>query len=61
MNTTIDPAEMAPEQRLAEVAAILGHGFLRLRKHSSYLSERPNSGEISPNLPPENTAKNSQN
>ena len=61
MHTTVDPAEMTPEQRSAEVAAILGRGFLRLRKRGIHPPERPNSGEISPNLPPENTEENSQN
>ena len=54
---TLDPVEMTVQQRFAEVAAILGNGFIQLQKAGVNLPKRLISGENSPNLPPENTAR----
>ena len=40
-NDPSDPANMTPEERLAEVAAILGEGVLRLRRRGAVPEEVP--------------------
>jgi hypothetical protein len=38
-----DPAEMTPEQRLAEIAAILAAGYLRVRRGNAQLAPADSS------------------
>ena len=47
----LDPETMATRERLDEVAAILGAGFLRLRRREA--AERPFSGENCLEVPAE--------
>lgn len=47
-NDPSDPANMTPEERLAEVAAILGEGVLRLRRRAAVPGDIPHA-----NNPPE--------
>ena len=42
-----DPAQMTPEERLTEVAAILAKGFLRWKRRASHIEE-PDSEESGP-------------
>ena len=40
-NDPSDPANMTPEERLAEVATILGQGVLRLRRRAAVPADIP--------------------
>jgi hypothetical protein len=52
-----DPAEMTPEERDAELAAILATGFLRLKRQNTVLPDRPSAAPA----PPEPIEKSSRN
>ena len=41
-----DPADLTPEQRLAEVSAILAAGVLRLRRRCAFSAKLPPSGNL---------------
>ena len=41
MRIAIDPSKMTPEERMAEVAAILARGVLRLNTRSATGGEKP--------------------
>ena len=59
MHGHADPQNMSPEERLAEVAAILGAGYLRLKQRTRYLpaaGRTPHaSAEKSPEFQPESS------
>jgi hypothetical protein len=50
-NDPTDPAQMTPEERLAEVAAILGAGILRLYRRQALPPTSAMAGE--PSMPSE--------
>ena len=57
MLCTDNPAEMTPEERQTEVAAILAAGFLRLKKQETLLPD----GTSAASEPSEETEKGSRN
>ena len=47
MLTCTDPAEMSPDERFAELAAILAAGFLRLKRRTRCLPTGQESPHVS--------------
>ena len=54
-NDPTDPANMAPEERVAEVAAILAEGVLRLRRRAAAPAV---PGDVSPARNPQESGQN---
>ena len=55
VNDPSDPANMTPEERLAEVAAILGEGVLRLSRRAATPAA---AGDVSAYQPPSESGPN---
>lgn len=56
MTNGTNAVEMTPDQRLKEVATILGRGYLRMKKRNACLSgapaESPDDGDVDGSEPP---------
>ena len=62
MIATTDPSDMTPEERRAEVAAILAAGYMRLARRPRPLpSSLQDEAKDAPHSPPETTAGFSRN
>jgi len=59
MQTTDDPEAMTPQERFAEVTAILAAGFLRLNRRTVCLPAGQTEAADMPEIPPCSAVKDS--